>query len=66
MHPERRKCLSAKKFKQLWEGNNRCYLVIYGSSVPDVRKVLGDSPLYQIKESGGNFLYTNHPLTSGS
>jgi 4-amino-4-deoxy-L-arabinose transferase-like glycosyltransferase len=55
-----------ENFKQLWEGNNRCYLVIYKSSVPDVRKVLGDSTLYQIKESGGNFLYTNHPLTSGS
>jgi hypothetical protein len=54
------------KFKQLWEGNTRCYLVIYGSSIPEVRRTLGGTALYQVKESGGNYLYTNHPLTSGS
>jgi 4-amino-4-deoxy-L-arabinose transferase-like glycosyltransferase len=54
------------EFKQLWQGSARCYLVIYGSSVPDIRKVVGEAALYEVKESGGNYLYTNHPLTSGS
>src|SRR3954469_1702998 len=58
--------INDERFKQLWEGNARCYLVIYGSSVPEIRKTLGESALYQVKESGGNYLFTNHPLTSGS
>jgi 4-amino-4-deoxy-L-arabinose transferase-like glycosyltransferase len=55
-----------EKFKQLWQGSARCYLVIYATSVPDVQKVVGDGNLFKVKESGGNYLYTNHPLTSGS
>ena len=55
-----------ERFKQLWQGSERCYLLIYGSSVPEIRKVVGDGSLFEVKESGGNFLYTNHPLTSGS
>jgi hypothetical protein len=55
-----------EEFKQLWQGSARCYLVIYGTSIPGVQKVVGDGDLYKVKESGGNFLFTNHPLTSGS
>jgi len=55
-----------EEFKQLWQGSARCYLVIYGTSIRGVQKVVGDGDLYKVKESGGNFLFTNHPLTSGS
>ena len=53
-------------FKTLWQGSSRCYLVIYGSSVPGVRKVVGSEALILVKESGGNSLFTNHPLASGN
>jgi hypothetical protein len=54
------------QFKKLWQGSTRYYLVIYGSSVPDMRKVVGTQALILVKESGGNYLFTNHPLASGS
>jgi len=50
------------KFKTLWQGSGRYYLVIYGSSVPSVQKVLGADALVLVKESGGNYLFTNQPI----
>jgi 4-amino-4-deoxy-L-arabinose transferase-like glycosyltransferase len=55
-----------ERFKQLWQGSSRYYLVTYGSSVPDAQKVVGADALILVKESGGNYLFTNHPLTSGN
>jgi hypothetical protein len=51
-----------ERFKQLWNGSGRYYLVIYGSSVPDVKRIVGPDALVLVKESGGNYLFTNRPI----
>src|SRR4051812_4061912 len=52
--------------KTLWQRSDRYYLVIYGSSVPAAKKVLGAEALVLVKESGGKYLFTNHPVGNGS
>jgi hypothetical protein len=51
-----------ERFRQLWQGSARYYLVIYGSSITGVKKVVGSDALVLVKESGGNYLFTNHPF----
>jgi hypothetical protein len=37
----------------------RCYLLVYGTSVPHYQELVGVSRMHVVKESGGNFLMSN-------
>jgi 4-amino-4-deoxy-L-arabinose transferase-like glycosyltransferase len=51
-------------FKNLWGEPRRCYLLATGSAVGRLEDLVGRSRLALVAESGGKFLFTNHPLVS--
>lgn len=53
------------QFVQLWQASSRYYLASDGTELERLRKLAGSRSLYQIAESGGKFLFTNHPPESG-
>jgi 4-amino-4-deoxy-L-arabinose transferase-like glycosyltransferase len=53
------------QFAQLWQASSRYYLASEGAELERLRKLAGNSGLYQVAESGGKFLFTNHPPESG-
>lgn len=44
--------------RRLWDGSERMYLLIYGSDMPQVTRLLSATPNV-VASSGGNFLLTN-------
>ena len=50
------------KFTELWNSPSRWYLLVYGSAMPHTEQVVGGANIHVVKENGGNFLLTNHPL----
>lgn len=52
------------QFAQLWPGNSRYYLASDGTDLEHLRKLAGAN-FYELAESGGKFLFTNHPPESG-
>lgn len=50
------------KFTELWNSPSRWYLLVYGSTIPHTEQVVGGANIHVVKENGGNFLLTNHPL----
>jgi 4-amino-4-deoxy-L-arabinose transferase-like glycosyltransferase len=50
------------KFKSLWTGESRCYLLAYGADVPHLEQLVGRSNLHVVAENAGNYLLTNKPL----
>lgn len=46
-------------FVRLWASSQRCYLLLYGTSVPHYQSLVGFDHMHVVKESGGNFLMTN-------
>jgi 4-amino-4-deoxy-L-arabinose transferase-like glycosyltransferase len=52
------------KFKSLWAGDSRCYLLAYGEDMPHLEQLVGQSNLHVVAENGGNYLLTNQPLLS--
>lgn len=54
-----------RQFAQLWPANSRYYLASDGTDLERLRKLAGSRNLYQVAESGGKLLFTNHPLESG-
>ena len=50
------------KFTELWNSPSRCYLLVYGPTVPHIEQLVGRANLHVVKENGGNFLLTNQPL----
>jgi 4-amino-4-deoxy-L-arabinose transferase-like glycosyltransferase len=51
-------------FKNLWGEPRRYYLLATGSAVGRLEDLVGRSRLALVAESGGKFLFTNHPLVS--
>ena len=49
------------EFKQLWASAARYYLLVEGPAIPKIEAVVGKSALHVTAESGGKFLYSNHP-----
>ncbi len=49
------------EFTRLWTSPQRCYLLLYGTSVPHYQSLVGADHMHVVKESGGNFLMTNQP-----
>lgn len=50
------------KFTELWNSPSRWYLLVYGSTMPHTEQMVGGANIHVVKENGGNFLLTNHPL----
>lgn len=50
-----------QEFIRLWTSPQRCYLLLYGTSVPHYQELVGQRLMHVVKESGGNFLITNQP-----
>jgi hypothetical protein len=48
--------------KRLWAEPQRFYLLATGPAVDRLGGLVGHSQLALIAESGGKFLFTNHPL----
>ncbi len=50
------------KFVELWNSPSRWYLLVYGSEMPHVERVVGHSKMYEVSQNGDNYLLTNQPL----
>jgi len=50
------------RFAELWSSPFRWYLLAYGSEIPRVASLVGRAQMITVKENGGNYLLTNHPL----
>jgi 4-amino-4-deoxy-L-arabinose transferase-like glycosyltransferase len=48
-----------------WKTPERAYLLLEGPKVDGVENLLGREWLHLVKESGGKFLFSNHPWTTG-
>jgi hypothetical protein len=55
--------LDDARFKTLWAGSAREYIVSTNSKVPELEELLGTSRMILVAESGGKSLFTNFPLT---
>jgi 4-amino-4-deoxy-L-arabinose transferase-like glycosyltransferase len=50
------------KFTSLWAEDSRWYLLAYGTDMPNLEQLVGQTNLHVVTESGGNYLLTNHAL----
>jgi hypothetical protein len=53
-------------FKNLWIKPKRYYLLATGSAVGRMQELAGGSQLALVAESGGKYLFTNHPLETST
>jgi hypothetical protein len=51
-----------QKFQSLWAQPDRWYLVTYGTDLPHLAELVGQSSLHVVAKSADNFLLTNLPL----
>jgi len=49
------------RFRQLWCGEERYYLLADHQDLPHVKSLAGDSMVHVVKESGGKYLLSNKP-----
>ena len=54
------------RFKELWNKQERYYLIAYAENAGDIEKVVGREQLNVVISSGGKLLFTNHPLDSAT
>ncbi len=54
--------LDDPELQQLWSARERFYLVTKDSAEPRLRLRVGPGNLHLVAQSGGKFVYTNHPL----
>ncbi len=54
--------LTDEEFPRLWHNGERWYLCVEGPQVRRIKQLVGKESLYQVKESGGKYLFTNLPL----
>lgn len=51
---------------KLWNGPERCYLVVENRRLPDIQKLAGAGNLHVVETSGGKTLFTNRPGTTAA
>lgn len=49
------------QFARLWSSGSRYYLASDGSRLTILKRLAGSANLYEVAQSGGKFLFTNHP-----
>ncbi|HSM87643.1 MAG TPA: hypothetical protein VLT16_15915, partial [Candidatus Limnocylindrales bacterium] len=47
------------KFRSLWTGTGRCYLLTDGTRLDELKELAGPANLHEIMKSGGKILFTN-------
>ena len=50
------------RFVELWNSSTRCYLLVYGSTLPHIEQLAGRDRVHVVKQSGENYLVTNQRL----
>ena len=50
------------KLVELWSSPSRWYLLVYGSEMPHLERLVGRANMHVVKENAGNFLLTNQPV----
>jgi hypothetical protein len=51
-----------REFTSLWLGPGRCYLLVYGTEMPHLERLVGGSNLRIVTENSNNYLLTNYAL----
>ena len=49
-------------FVSLWSGAGRCYRLAYGTEMPHLEQLVGQSHLRVVTENAGNYLLTNYAI----
>ena len=57
-----RRFIDDREFVSLWTGPSRCYLLAYGTEMPHLAQLVGDSNVRVVTENSGNYLLTNYAL----
>src|SRR6202795_627312 len=57
-----RRFIDDRDFASLWMGPSRCYLLAYGTEMPHLAQLVGESNLRIVTENSGNYLLTNYAL----
>ncbi len=57
-----RRFIDDREFASLWTGPGRCYLLAYGTEMPHLTQLVGESNLRIVTENSGNYLLTNYAL----
>jgi 4-amino-4-deoxy-L-arabinose transferase-like glycosyltransferase len=57
-----RRFIDDRDFASLWMGPGRCYLLVYGTEMPHLEQLVGESNLRIVSENSGNYLLTNYAL----
>jgi 4-amino-4-deoxy-L-arabinose transferase-like glycosyltransferase len=57
-----RRFIDDREFTSLWMGPSRCYLLAYGTEMPHLAQLVGESNLRIVTENSGNYLLTNYAL----
>ncbi len=53
-------------FAGLWAGAGRAYLLVEKPSAERIRRLIGPAAMHLVKESGGKYLFVNHPSARGA
>jgi 4-amino-4-deoxy-L-arabinose transferase-like glycosyltransferase len=51
-----------REFVSIWTGSGRCYLLAYGTEMPHLEQLVGQSHLRVVTENAGNYLLTNYAI----
>jgi 4-amino-4-deoxy-L-arabinose transferase-like glycosyltransferase len=51
-----------REFVSIWTGAGRCYLLAYGTEMPHLEQLVGQSHLRVVAENSGNYLLTNYAI----
>ena len=51
-----------REFVSIWTGAGRCYLLAYGTEMPHLEQLVGQSHLRVVTENAGNYLLTNYAI----
>jgi len=57
-----RRFIDDREFASRWMGPSRCYLLAYGTEMPHLAQLVGESNLRIVTENSGNYLLTNYAL----
>ena len=51
-----------REFVSIWTAPGRCYLLVYGSEMSNLERLVGRSNLRVVSENAGNYLLTNYAI----
>ncbi len=54
--------IDEREFVSIWTAPGRCYLLVYGSEMSNLERLVGRSNLRVVSENAGNYLLTNYAI----